>query len=821
MDVLPEGMDMLSGTAMILIILLVVAFLGAAGYILWFAITHGLLSAFETDINSMIAQAEKNANALAGIMSREFNTIESQIVGTYQTVSAALVEAANTVKAKGDDAITQITSGANTAISEVERTFTTVGNQVNITTQNAIDTIKTTSTDTIDTIKRNAATQINLIENEFNKVKSRLTTTGGTISTESKAVLRTMRDQMTSAFTVIKQATLTGYETVQTNVNTGVQQITSGANTAANQVTATTQTIVQNIQRGGDTAISTVTDTYTNVISQIQTGSVTLGQQIATGATNVAGQVATGATGAYTTVASALGTAAGTVKDTGKSITDVVYAEGQNTIGILTTATSEAKAAATTAINEITSKTGTAITQINTAFTDASTAVQGATATVNRESNAAISTLTQNVEDSYVSLSTKAVNSFAAVRAATRSTAAQAVTQIRGVSTDFAASATKFTTDTTNTIRDGTLRLSQTIGATGATLTTTPAAGAQGFQNYREGFQSAEAPPPPIEQSLFFNLQAFSIKDTGFLGPYPRGSYKEEIATANALKAGCRFLTLQIDYTDMKMDLSLYEAPGVPTLLVRGPDGTLMSKNSGSIADVAATIANTAFTPIVPHNRLPIILYLHIVRAPNQLNDPDGYLSFLSQIADALNPIAPFHLGLNPQGNFTRQKMAEELLTMPMSSLESQIVVMCNADTSMFRRSSINKNKYPPAKDLDFWTNIRVYLDTEADLNGITQLADSSIQPAAVLVSLPRILSLSSANMDAFASRSKKRYVIAMGDRAKNPTVAQLDIALNRLGVNVVPLDIFTDTDRSIMLLANVHGNKPFTLKPTNLQYSA
>ena len=60
-----------------------------------------------------------------------------------------------------------------------------------------------------------------------------------------------------------------------------------------------------------------------------------------------------------------------------------------------------------------------------------------------------------------------------------------------------------------------------------------------------------------------------------------------------------------------------------------------------------------------------------------------------------------------------------------------------------------------------------------------------------------------------------------MGDRTKNPTVAQLDLAINRLGVNTVPLDIFTETDRSIMLLANVHGNKPFTLKHTNLQYSA
>jgi hypothetical protein len=358
------------------------------------------------------------------------------------------------------------------------------------------------------------------------------------------------------------------------------------------------------------------------------------------------------------------------------------------------------------------------------------------------------------------------------------------------------------------------------VGAAGANAAPTPRAGAVGFQDYREGFVDSTPDTVPIAQSLFFNLQPLSIKDTGFLGPYPRGSYKEEIATANVLKAGCRFLTLQIDYTDVKMDLSLYEVPGAPTLLVRGADGTLFSKNSGSIKDVTTTIANMAFNPVVPHNTMPIILYIHVVRAPNALNNPDEYLDFLSQIADELSPIAPFHLSLTPEGNFTRQKMAEELLTMPINSLEGKILIMSNADTSMFRRSTISKNKYPPAKDLDFWVNIRVYLADSRDMNGITQIADPSVQASAVLVSLSRILSLSSMDMDAFATRGKQRYVIAMGDRTTNPTPAQLDIALNRLGVNVIPLDIFTEVDRNLLLLSNEYGDAPFHKKPISLQYN-
>jgi hypothetical protein len=228
-----------------------------------------------------------------------------------------------------------------------------------------------------------------------------------------------------------------------------------------------------------------------------------------------------------------------------------------------------------------------------------------------------------------------------------------------------------------------------------------------------------------------------------------------------------------------------------------------------------------AFNPVVPNNTLPVVLYVHVVRAPNALTAPDKYLDFLSQIADALNPLAPFHLGLRPEGNFTRQKMAEELLTMPMRSLEGQIIVMSNADTSLFRRTTLNKNKYPPMKDLDFWVNVRVYLEESGDMNGITQMADSAIQPVAVLVDLKRVLALSSLNKDAFAAKGTRRYVITMGDRTTNPSPAELSTALNLLGINVVLIDIFTDTDRDILLLSNEYSNKTYQEKPVALQYTA
>jgi hypothetical protein len=338
------------------------------------------------------------------------------------------------------------------------------------------------------------------------------------------------------------------------------------------------------------------------------------------------------------------------------------------------------------------------------------------------------------------------------------------------------------------------------------------------------GFANPVPAPPPVRECLFFNLQPLAIKDTGFLGPYPEGKYNEAIATANALKAGFRFLTLQIDYLETKRDLSLYEAPGIPTLLIRDDTGAVLTGNSGSISTVAQTIASTAFNPIVPNYTEPIILYLHFVKTPSAVTSPTEYLNFLSKVAAALNPVAQFHLGLNSQGNFTRQKMAEDLLTMPMKYLEGQVIILSNVDTSMFRNVAIAGTRYPPAKDLDFLVNMRVFLESEddAEIGGVTQLADQGEAPLAVLVNLSRVLELSSTKRDAFAAKGKRRYVIAMDPsyRTINPPLSAIDSALTDLGINAIPVDIFTETSDTITLLANQYSNMSYVSKPFALQYS-
>lgn len=329
----------------------------------------------------------------------------------------------------------------------------------------------------------------------------------------------------------------------------------------------------------------------------------------------------------------------------------------------------------------------------------------------------------------------------------------------------------------------------------------------------KEGFQAT--PPQSITpaETLFVNLQPLTIKDTGFKGPYPNGAYDIPNMTANALKAGFRCLTLNIDYMDTGK--KGFEAPNEPTLIVRDANGSLLSSNSGSIQDVCKVIADMGFNGVVPNNEYPIILYLHINRAPSPISKPEQYLAFLSAIATQLNPIAPLHLGLTSLGNFTRQKQEKVLLRTPIQVLDGHVIVLCNADTSMFTSSS-NATPYPPSQDLDFWVNMRVYLDSDTDTFGITKLPSKDKTPAAVVVDLKRVMALNGPKKEEFAANGMHRYVIGMGERVRNPSPADVDTALNTLGINCIPIDIFSDSN--IMNLTKEYDNMTYHPKPSVLR---
>jgi hypothetical protein len=313
----------------------------------------------------------------------------------------------------------------------------------------------------------------------------------------------------------------------------------------------------------------------------------------------------------------------------------------------------------------------------------------------------------------------------------------------------------------------------------------------------------------PGEYTLV-SLQPRAIKQTGFVGPLPNGSFDSISAVSQALRSGFRFLTLQIDYLDTVLDTTKFPTPGIPTLIYRGDNGALLSTNSADIGSVAQMIASLAFRPEVPNYTEPLFIYLHIVRAPSPIRQTDKYIDFLSAIATALNPLAPTHLNTTPLGIFTRQKNEDTLINTSLNAFAGQTIVLCNADTTIFRNTT---RQIAPANDLDYWTNIRVYLNTSDDIIGITQAPPSGVAPAAIVVYLADLLELSTDNTDQFMFKNKGKFIITMAPQLDNPDVEQLDTLLNTIGVNVVPLDIFSTDLKEVVSLVEEYSGMSFRPK--------
>jgi hypothetical protein len=340
-------------------------------------------------------------------------------------------------------------------------------------------------------------------------------------------------------------------------------------------------------------------------------------------------------------------------------------------------------------------------------------------------------------------------------------------------------------------------KASKTVNVLNAVTSNAPAA--------VEGFVDTVSP----DEYTLVNIQPLTIKQAGFLGPIQAGVF-DDTAAANALRGGFRSLIFQIDFMDVQKDG--FPAPSIPTLVYRGDDGSLLSKNSADINAVAQSIANSAFRPEVPNYTEPVIIYLHILRAPSAINAADEYKRFLSRIASSLNPLAPYHLGMTPLGTFNRQKQESILVNSPLKSFQGQVIIMCNADTSIFRQGKVN-----PADDLDFWVNIRVYLHSNEVL-GITQMPPSGVTPSAIVTKMSTLLSLPVQTADAFASAAKSQIVICLPSQMHNPTNKELDILLHKLGVNIVPIDIFSETVKEIQPLLAEYNNMTFSPKLSGLR---
>lgn len=333
--------------------------------------------------------------------------------------------------------------------------------------------------------------------------------------------------------------------------------------------------------------------------------------------------------------------------------------------------------------------------------------------------------------------------------------------------------------------------------------------------------------PIDSEQVTLVNIQPVSIKQTGYIGPTERGgTFETDRAIINAIREGVRFFVLQIDYLENAPSGSGFDPINTPTLLYRDDNGNLIGNNGASIADIAKQMSTYAFNTDFPSHTQPLILYLHFVRTPNIIANPDRYLKYMMDVATALMPIQSLILHRHESTDFTRQKNERVLLYSPLSNFEGKILLWTNADTLIFRNAA--KLSIAPIdlnQDLDYMTCMRVYLDNSKDSFGVTTVAPQTayavIVPFKQFKKMKHTQGVPNKEKNDFAMKGKNRFVIAMPGQREQVTQTEINTLLETAGVNTVPMNIFGNSGPDIhSQLVLWQGNTFFRMKPVMLQSS-
>lgn len=322
-----------------------------------------------------------------------------------------------------------------------------------------------------------------------------------------------------------------------------------------------------------------------------------------------------------------------------------------------------------------------------------------------------------------------------------------------------------------------------------------------------EGFTSGQTP----ETSLI-NLQSLAVKQAAYIGPNENdGTFDTTLGIQSVLKTGVRVFVFQIGYLESKKDSLKFDDPFVPTLLYRDDKGVLISENGAKIGEVAKTLAAYAFSSSLASSSQPLIIYLHFERTPNSLREPEKYMKFLSKVAELLEPLQEFMIGVSPSGNFQRQQNEQALLTADISTFESTVLFLSNADTSIFRNlKSLGLDNVDSKYDLDYMVNMRVYLDNSSDSLGVTKVPLNGETPNAVIIPFKRIDGLKDDEQDVFATKGKTRFTIAMPSQIGNPSVDSISKALNQCNVNIIALNLFGEPTEELKKKLGVWKGEPF-----------
>lgn len=271
------------------------------------------------------------------------------------------------------------------------------------------------------------------------------------------------------------------------------------------------------------------------------------------------------------------------------------------------------------------------------------------------------------------------------------------------------------------------------------------------------------------------NWRPLTTRLTGYLGGINSardGVFDMVKGVQLALSQGSRAFIFEIDY--------LNDYPCLPVIIMRDDKGYMRSLHTGSIKVACQTLAQMAFV----RNYDPVMIILYLRRIPKTQTQQT---KFFGGIASSLDPLSMYHLGTNEQGNFHNCRSESILFTSPITNYQKKFIVLCNYNTTVLP-STPN-----PKDNLDFWVNARIYSDPSGisgALGSVTTTVPNGQIPYAQVGSTTQLLNIGSADQLAYVQTSSNTFKIALSAVEFTFSPTQLNLLLNTLGIQCVPLDV-------------------------------
>jgi len=279
----------------------------------------------------------------------------------------------------------------------------------------------------------------------------------------------------------------------------------------------------------------------------------------------------------------------------------------------------------------------------------------------------------------------------------------------------------------------------------------------------------------PKNKIPLVNWRPLTVRLCGYLGGangIKNGVFDMNYGITKALKLGARGFFFDIDY--------LEAAPCAPVLLYRDEQGYKRSLMSGSVKDGMTAIANNAFL----NNQDPVLIFVYLRRVPK---GPKQQTTFFTNLAKALQPLDSYFLKTTDAGNAYGLQSETTLFTTPITSFSKKCIVMINYNTTTLTGTG--------QSNLNYWNNARIYQHTTGTGSSIGEITPAATTPQGYVqvADAKEILLMTAVQQAAFAETARAKFTIAIREPEYEYKSSDLEILLNILGVQCIPIDVLAN----------------------------